>query len=411
MGLADMLIKLGIKYGSKESIVYIDRIFNTIAEQAVLTSLEMAKLYECYPKCEKEKLKDSAFIKNLNFSQEVLDDLDKYGLYNSQLLTCPPTGSTATMIEVSTGVEPNFALKYTRKTESLNGKDEYYEVNAKIVEDYRNISGNIEELPDYFITSESIDPIQRIKVQAIMQKYIDASISSTINLPETATVEDVYNIYLEAWKHHLKGCTIYRANCNRTGILTTKETKEEEPNNSLELKRGEVIKAGNDCIGLKRDLMTGCGSLHCQAFFDPINGELREMYLSKGSTGGCNQFMISLSRMISLSARGGISIDKILDQLKSCGVCPSYAVRSATKKDTSKGSCCPVAVGKALKEMYDEIQDRLKDKDSNVEKVPTIAVSIASKIEYEECPNCHEKTLVHAGGCVQCTNCCYSKCD
>ncbi len=184
--------------------------------------------------------------------------------------------------------------------------------------------------------------------------------------------------------------------------------------NPFALKRGEIIKADDDCIGLKRTLTTGCGTLHCESFWDPDTGELREMYLSKGSKGGCNNFMIGLSRMISLSARGGISIDDIIDQLNSCGVCPSYAVRHAVKKDTSSGSCCPVAVGNALKDMYEEIQEKIQcchetpfyfNDQSSIEEI------CKSVEEYEECPSCHKKGLTHVGGCDQCILCGYSKCN
>ena len=312
-----------------------------------------------------------------------------HGLYNSQLLTCAPTGSIATMLNISSGVEPNFALSYNRKTQSLNGEDTIYKVYIDIVEKYKEISQK-NTLPEYFITSEQIDPIDRIKVQSILQKWIDASISSTINLPESASVEDVYNIYLEAWRHKLKGVTIYRANCQRQGILTTGEVKETKT-----LNRGDIIPAGDKWVGLKRTLVTGCGTLHCEAFFDPITKELRECYLSKGSTGGCNNFMIGLSRLISLSARGGVSIDNILDQLKSCGTCPAYAVRTATKKDTSKGSCCPVAVGNALKTMYEEVLNKKYE----------------SEPKGEKCPSCGEFSLIHSDGCVQCISCGWSKCS
>jgi ribonucleoside-diphosphate reductase alpha chain len=239
-----------------------------------------------------------------------------------------------------------------------------------------------------------------------MQKYIDASISSTINLSENSTVEDIYNIYVEAWKHGLKGVTVWRDNCQRQGILTTKEEEKKEESIPV-LKRGDIVKAGNDCIGLKRTLTTGCGSLHCTAYFEPNTGDLRECYLSKGSTGGCQNFMISLSRMISLSARGGIKVEDILDQLKSCGVCPSYAVRSATKRDTSKGSCCPVAVGEALKEMSEEMKTLV-----NTNQTSTIEIKQNDdKSEGAECPNCHEMTLVHVGGCTSCTSCGFSHCS
>ena len=230
MGLGDMLIKLGVKYGSEESLKIIDTIYKHIATSAIHQSLELAKAHGCYEKCDKEKLVESNFIKNLHLPVAVLDEIKKYGLYNSQLLTCAPTGSIGTMFEISTGVEPNFALSYTRKTQSLDGKDTFYKVHAKIVKDYLE-ANNLDadsKLPDYFITSGEIDPLDRIKVQGTLQKYIDASISSTINLPKEATVEDVYNIYFNAWKYGLKGVTVYRSGCLREGILTVENEKKED---------------------------------------------------------------------------------------------------------------------------------------------------------------------------------------
>lgn len=128
------------------------------------------------------------------------------------------------MLQTSTGVEPNFALEYIRKTQSLNGKDTYYKVLTKIVYDYiGDKKGEDIKLPDYFVESKDIAPIDRIKMQSMLQKYTDAAISSTINLPKEATIEDVYNIYVEAWKYGLKGVTVYRSGCNREGILTVKK--------------------------------------------------------------------------------------------------------------------------------------------------------------------------------------------
>ena len=219
MGLADMLIKLGITYGSDESINTIKEVYKTIATMAIKQSLELAKSHSCYPVCDKNKLVESNFIKNLKLDEATLNEIKEYGLYNSQLLTCAPTGSIGTMLEVSTGVEPNFALHYTRKTQSLDGKDSYYEVNAKILADYLTLFDTT-EIPNYFVTSSDIKPLQRIKVQSELQKYIDASISSTINLPKETTVEEVEDIYINAWKYGLKGVTIYRSGCKREGILT-----------------------------------------------------------------------------------------------------------------------------------------------------------------------------------------------
>ena len=396
MGLGDMLIKLGIKYGSDEGIKLINFLFRTIATTSVLASLELAKENGYYPMCDTKALLESSFLQALDLDEETLKQIATYGLANSQLLTCAPTGSIGTMLQVSTGVEPNFAFSYQRRTVSLNKEETYYTVDADIVSDYKKVTGN-NTLPDYFVSSADIKPLQRIKVQAALQKWIDASISSTINLPNSTTIEEVADIYLQAWKYGLKGVTIWRDGCQRQGILST----------TKELKRGDIIKANDNCIGLKRSLVTGCGTLHCEAFFDPITGDLRECYLSKGSTGGCNNFMIGLSRMISLAARGGIEIYNILDQLKSCGTCPSYAVRKATKNDVSKGSSCPVAVGYALKDMYNEIIQKLNccnQESREIEQVKELT-------DYEECPKCHHKTLIHQGGCVSCSNCCYSKCE
>ena len=120
--------------------------------------------------------------------------------------------------------------------------------------------------------------------------------------------------------------------------------------------------------------------------------------------------MIGLSRMISLAARGGLGIDAIIDQLNSCGVCPSYAVRHAVKKDTSIGSCCPVAVGNALKDMYKEVQERIQYcYEPSFKSVNEETHELTE--EYTECPVCHQKGLTHVGGCDQCILCGFSKCN
>ena len=166
-------------------------------------------------------------------------------------------------------------------------------------------------------------------------------------------------------------------------------------------------------VGKKRKLITGCGSLHCIALFDPHTGALLEIYLSKGSTGGCNNFMIGLSRMISISARGGIDIYTIIDQLNSTGSCPSYTVRRATKGDTSKGSCCPMAVGNALLDMYQEVQEELKErriKEGGEAKPVPKPKAVAEKKAKVVCPECGEP-LSFEGGCNICKNCGWSKCS
>ena len=174
------------------------------------------------------------FIKNVK--EDVKDLVKKYGLRNSQLLTIPPTGSISTMLGVSGGIEPMFNLSYFRKTESLHNEDVYYKVYTPIVKEYMDINEitNEEDLGDIFVTAMNLKPEERIKMQKAWQINIDASISSTINLPYEATVEDVYNIYVSAWKNNLKGITIYRDGCKRSGVLLNEKPKENKKDNSYE---------------------------------------------------------------------------------------------------------------------------------------------------------------------------------
>lgn len=418
LGLGDMLIKLGVKYGSEKSLEIIEDVYATIATEAVHTSLRMAKNHEAFPKCTDEVKKaivDSDFIKNLKLSETALNDILIHGLCNSQLLTCAPTGTIGTMLQVSTGVEPNFAFSYNRRTVSLNKEEKTYQVDSRIVSEYKAMTGN-DVLPEYFVASADIPYKERIAVQAMLQRYIDASISSTVNLPHETTIEQIADLYMEAWKAGLKGITIWRDGCQREGILSTdKKDEKKEESNPYIFKPTPIRKVSDDCIGLKRTLQTGCGTLHLTSFWDPQTGQLLETYFSKGSQGGCANFMVGLSRMVSLVARAGVFIDDIVDQLKSSGTCPSYAVRKATKGDTSLGSSCPVAIGNALMEMYKQLQSQLSVHrvlhghwvyNDMVKGNP----ALEPQSNTPKCPKCGEPIQM-VEGCMTCSSCGYSKCN
>ena len=408
-GLADMLVKMNIKYGSEESISICDRIGFAMADQAIYTSSLLAQRDGVYPKYNSNAVESSIYLKE-NTTVDTYNRVKMFGLRNSQLLTIAPTGSLSSMLGVSGGIEPIFANYYTRKTESLHGHDEYYKVYTPIVEKYMKEHGIEDDtmLPDFFVTAQDLNYKNRIEMQSIWQYHIDASISSTVNVPNSFTVEETEDLYMLAWKYGLKGVTIFRDGCKRTAILTTSETATDENKEDGKLQRGEIIATDDNIIGLKRKLMTGCGSLHCQAFFDTNNGELREIYLSKGSSGGCNNYMIGLSRMMSLSARAGVSLDDIVDQLMSTGACPSYA-----KRGKSKGSCCPMAIGYALKDMHKQFNETIakttvaKKEEDEFETVINNLPKATNKIA---CPQCGED-LVFEGGCNSCKACGWSKCD
>lgn len=417
MGIADMLIKMRLAYGSQDARDLCDEIAYVLLNSALRASSFLAVTKGMpFKKYDFDKISKSDFFAN-NTRLDVQRLVESSGLYNSQLLTIAPTGTLSTMLGISGGIEPIYANYYERKTESLHGEDVYYKVYTPIVKEYMEANGLTDdsELPEWFVTSKDITPSDRIKMQGVWQQYIDASISSTINLPESATPEDVMNIYMEAWRAGLKGITVFRSGCRRVAILSTdshKETVVEAPATTETLPRGYIVDTSDDLVGKKRKLITGCGSLHITAFFDPDTGDLMETYLSKGSTGGCSNSLTGLSRMISLAARAGCSIESIVDQLDSCGACPSYAVRRATKKDTSKGSCCPMAVGNALldmwKEMQDEVGDKVEDDENTI--ISNEKCEETHTISKEKCPQCGEP-IVHEGGCTSCKSCGWSKCD
>lgn len=418
MGIADMLIKMGIKYDSQKALTFCDIIAKKMAATAIDESANMANSLEgAYPKCDIDSLLQSEYIKT-HAEPVTIEKIKKHGLYNSQLLTIAPTGSLSTMLQISGGIEPIFAMSYDRTTKSLHGHDETYKIYTKIAKDWKEQNYN-KELPDYFVDSSTIDPLMRIKMQGIWQDSIDASISSTVNLPEEASIDLVKEIYMNAWRNKLKGITIFRAGCKRIAILNASNNdkpKDEESHlgdpiidSKPLMPRGYIIPPANDFIGLKRQLMTGCGTLHLLAFFDKKTGELRETYFSKGSTGGCLNFMTGLSRMVSLAARAGVSVEAIVDQLKSSGTCPSYAVRRAIKGDTSPGSCCPVAIGNALIDMSKEVHNMIflqKDNYEQQEKVKDISKPSNKLI----CPECGAELRMQEG-CNSCPNCGYSKCS
>lgn len=398
-GYATALMKLGFRYGSPEAIEFTDDVFSLLFRRAVLASNELAKELGPYPKY-KEEIFDSDIIK-LHFTPDEITGLKEYGLRNCSLVSIAPTGSLATLLGESGGCEPEFALKYTRRTVGMtDGEDTYYDVYCKAAREYMEIN-NTKELPDYFVGSADISWQSRVLTQAVMQKHVDTAISSTVNMPNSATKDDIAHMYLLAWSSGCKGITMFRDGCKRLGILTT-ENKKEEETSYKKLKRGEIMKCADDLIGKKRKIINGCGSTHVLGFFEPVYGDLVEVFFTKGSLGGCSNYMVGLSRMVSLACRAGVSINDIQDQLNSTGACPSYAIRTATKHDTSKGACCPMAIGNALMDMWKEVQEELGYLEEPKKK--------KSQKLGERCPECGA-VLEHSGGCDICKECGYSHCN
>ena len=418
MGLADMLIKLGVTYGSKESLKICDDIGWNLANEALSTSMTIAKNKGEYPMFS-DKVWESEFYKtHIGISAP---------LRNSQLLTIAPTGTLSTMLGISGGIEPIFANYYTRKTESLHGEDKEYKIFTPIAWEYLQSHGYGEDetkLPDYFVTSAEIAYRDRINMQAIWQTHIDASISSTVNLPNSATIDDVKDLYMYAWECGLKGITVFRDGCKRLGVLTT-DDGEDSVDYLTDLRRGDIINVDDDLLGYKRKITNGCGDFSEQIFFDDISGEPLENFIAMGDGGGCARNLEAISRLISLCLRGGIDVSEIIKQLKKVHSCPAYRARKIQKGDTSVGTSCPSAIGYAIEELCNKINDRLFDgvesKDDLLWDDSDHNMMIEnwyedSKSETEDlttkptCPECGEP-IVFEGGCNICKSCGWSKCD
>ena len=422
-GLADMLAMLGMKYDSQEARDYVESLMQMITNAEYYASVQLAKEKGCFPLCEPDKHADGTYVKTV-LEHDVITEMSEYGIRNAKIQAVAPCGTISMVFgnNCSSGIEPIFSLSYDRKVK-IGGQDDKDVKIVKMMDYayylYHKLKDEGKQLDfdeyDIFPTALNMSVDDHVAMLAIISKYTDMSVSKTINVPTEASFDEVKDIYIQCWKKGIKGCTIFRPNAIRQGILLTDTKKDAElkpESTSLTLPRGSIIEPSNDLIGKKRKIQTGCGSLHVLAFFDPIDGNLQEVYFNKGSTGGCANFMTGLSRMVSLLCRAGVDIMTIKDQLDSTGVCPSYATRKATHHDTSKGSCCPMAIGNALVEMYNEMQSELDDKEDEEKPVKKASVEPIKDVNMRKqlCPECGEP-LVFEGGCCTCKSCGYTKCE
>ena len=404
MGFADMLPKMGCQYDSARALNIIDMVGKTLVNTGLEESALLAMDTESFPKCENKKLLASTFIqvlKNSNVIEEnTINLIRQHGLRNSQLFTIAPTGSISTMLGVSGGVEPIFATHYTRKTESLHGEDVFYKVYTPIIQKMIDMELIHEENVDNIATAQNIDPFDRVTIQATWQRYIDASISSTVNVTNDTDVATIRDLYQAAWEEGCKGLTIYRAGCKKEGVLVVDTPKEQTMENTIHIPITDT--SIDNCVAYGTQLTTGCGSLWMSVYFHKKTGQLCHIFLDKGSQGGCNSFMVGLSRMISYAGKLGGTVEGICDQLNSVPACPSYTVRNAVKGDTSSGKCCPSAIGRALMELKQRYIADHNEMSTGELKPEEVTVS--------KCPECGAK-LNFTGGCNSCPECGYTKCD
>jgi ribonucleotide reductase alpha subunit len=387
MSFADLLIKMGYRYGDKASLGLAYEIADTLLNASVKASALLAKEYGPYPEYNSASTLGSQFFKE-NLSVAAQDLVRGYGLRNATLLAIAPTGSISLLLGCSNGIEPIFAEKCVRKTESLHGKPVTYEVYSSAIQEVVNNLGikDGEPLPEYIITSMKVDPINRIQMQATWQQFIDSSISSTINLPNSATEKDIYNIYIKAWEYGLKGVTVFRKGCKREGILTTDEPQKIEVD----------YKAPDITFGPQDRVSVACGHFLCAV---TGVGEQPLKVVNSATTGCCDANLHAIQRICSLALRSGVSPELITKQLDKvvCKACVN------NPKATSKS--CAAGISKVIK-LYDKFYKAV----GPISLDQPTKKSIDTNTELVECPECHEKSI-QAAKCFTCSNCGYSRCS
>ncbi|MBM7552316.1 ribonucleotide reductase alpha subunit [Thalassobacillus pellis] len=245
MGLHDLLIYCETEYGSKEGNALVDEIFETIATTAYRASVELAKEKGSFPfligetnedtKALREQFINTGYMKQM--PEDIRNDILEYGIRNSHLLTVAPTGSTGTMVGVSTGLEPYFSFSYYRS--GRLGK--FIEVKADIVREY--LDGHPEQdpdnLPDWFVTAMGLSPEAHADTQCVIQRWVDSSISKTVNAPKGYSVEQVESVYQRLYRGGAKGGTVYVDGSRDSQVLTLKAEENDFEGEQTELEFDE----------------------------------------------------------------------------------------------------------------------------------------------------------------------------
>lgn len=401
LGLGDMLVKMGIKYDSDEALETIGKIMEIHRNTAYETSVDLAKEKGQFPNFDWDGYSQSLFVKDL--PKKLQTKIKNNGIRNCTLTTVAPTGSGAIVARVTSGVEPIFATSYKRKVkknDSLGKEFDTFTVYHPVVQE---MFGTDENLPEYVVTAHNVDPYFRVKMQGIVQRYIDSSISSTVNLAEETTVDTVADIYMTAYKADLKGITVYREG-SREGILITDEKSsenKEETSQNAEMKTARNRPSITE--GKTRRMRTGDGTLYVTVNEDE-NG-LCEVFTAIGKAGGTVAAQTeAISRLISLALRSGVDPNSIINQLK------GISGPNPTWEDGQLILSTPDAIGRAL-ETFVNGDSPSQEKESQFEIAEENPPRSKASEYGQYCSKCDGSGIVNEGGCLVCKDCGWSKCE
>ena len=401
LGLGDMLVKMGIKYDSDEALETIGKIMEIHRDTAYETSAELAKEKGQFPNFDWDGYSQSLFVQDL--PKKLQNKIKKNGIRNCTLTTVAPTGSGAIVARVTSGVEPIFATSYQRKVkknDSLGKEFDTFTVYHPVV---KEMFGTDENLPEYVVTAHNVDPYFRVKMQGVVQKYIDSSISSTVNLAEETTVDTVADIYMTAYKADLKGITVYREGSREGILITDDKSSENEEQNSETAEMKTARNRPSITEGKTRRMRTGDGTLYVTVNEDE-NG-LCEVFTAIGKAGGTVAAQTeAISRLISLALRSGIDPNSIINQLK------GISGPNPTWEDGQLILSTPDAIGRAL-ETFVNGDSPSQEKKSQFEIAEQNPPKAQAGEYGQHCSECDGNGIVNEGGCLVCKDCGWSKCE
>lgn len=379
MGFADMCIKLGIRYGSKESCELAAKVMRFIYDGADKVSRELAA----------EKGAAAIFTEFSGFAFEARR--------NGALTTIAPTGTLSLIANCSSGCEPHFAIKYTK--ECLDG--EKLDMSPQVVKEWKAYNGPDAELPSYFIAASDVTVGEHINVQAAFQNNgIDSAVSKTINAPNEATRAQVSEAFMAAWELGCKGITFYRDGSRDVQALYTENGKKAPVKTAATpgLSRGEIKERPRATSGPSFQIQTACGKLYVDPHFD--GEEMLEVFI-RTIGGGCEANAEAIGKLISLARRGGISEMMIARTLK------QVQCRACAKAGGAEVNSCAAGIGKA-------IEIALTQKDVHIAAAAAMENADSffngkTKKGGNKCPKCGAPVVME-GGCRTCYECGWNKC-
>ena len=414
-GLADALLMLGLRYGSDEAARQTERWLHAIARAAYLASVDLAKEKGAFPLFDAEKYLASGTMQQMD--EDVRDAIREHGIRNALLTSIAPTGTISLYAgNVSSGIEPVFAYAYTRKVLQKDGSRTEEEVVDYAVQLWRDKFGDT-ELPDFFVNAQTLSPSDHVKMQAAAQKWIDSSISKTINCPEDISFDAFKDVYMQAWDQGCKGCTTYRPNDVTGSVLTVSESTDTAPGESAaapqEVDGGEVVYM-SEPLDRPQSLEGSTYKLKWpdseHAIYLTINdivisGRRRpfEVFINSKNMEHY-AWTLALTRMISAVFRRGGDVSFVVEELK--------AVFDPRGGAWVKGKYIPsilAAIGGVI-EQHMVVIGFLEGEGMGLKSDPQAQVVNIDTPRGKACPSCGQFDMVMIEGCMTCRSCGHSKC-